>query len=279
VCIANLHREWGELQGNYDELRFFTGLRPSEEITLLVSDYDAEDGVLQDFASQADRAIRTHPLPKVHSSVDQSVLLDGGRAFHNFARVERISAGVPPPQVTLQCPWAQFSAGRDGRRILQVIVLGLRMSALAHARRSRVRRRYFSPESISLFVVFVAALAIKALVQNIEQWAHDLINVRIGPHRFNPCLRNYQIPAISSTSLSAQPAPPIKNAQTVAACIKNRGSKYRWPTDAQRRPVRYIDIGRGSLWNPRLINENESSAFLNSRTDTFGSLFREPTSS
>ena len=31
VLIAALHRDWGEAQGNYDELRFFTGLRPSED--------------------------------------------------------------------------------------------------------------------------------------------------------------------------------------------------------------------------------------------------------
>lgn len=38
--IAALHRDWGEAQGNYDEFRFFTGLRPSEQIALLVTDYD-----------------------------------------------------------------------------------------------------------------------------------------------------------------------------------------------------------------------------------------------
>jgi integrase len=46
VFIAALHRDWGEAQGNYDELRFFTGLRPSEEIALVVTDYDAAHGVL-----------------------------------------------------------------------------------------------------------------------------------------------------------------------------------------------------------------------------------------
>jgi integrase len=46
VLIAALHRDWGEAQGNYDELRFFTGLRPSEEIALLATDYDAAKGVL-----------------------------------------------------------------------------------------------------------------------------------------------------------------------------------------------------------------------------------------
>ena len=38
--IAAMHTDWGEAQGNYDEFRFFTGLRPSEQIALLVSDCD-----------------------------------------------------------------------------------------------------------------------------------------------------------------------------------------------------------------------------------------------
>src|SRR5688500_18815247 len=35
TLIAAIHRDWGEAQGNYDEFRFFTGLRPSEEIALV----------------------------------------------------------------------------------------------------------------------------------------------------------------------------------------------------------------------------------------------------
>jgi integrase len=30
MFIAAIHRDWGEAQGNYDEFRFFTGMRPSE---------------------------------------------------------------------------------------------------------------------------------------------------------------------------------------------------------------------------------------------------------
>ncbi len=44
ALIAAIHREWGEAQGNYDEFRFFTGLRPSEQIALLVSDCDIAQG-------------------------------------------------------------------------------------------------------------------------------------------------------------------------------------------------------------------------------------------
>jgi integrase len=45
--IAAVHTDWGEAQGNYDELRFFTGLRPSEEIALTVADFDASAGTLR----------------------------------------------------------------------------------------------------------------------------------------------------------------------------------------------------------------------------------------
>lgn len=46
TLIAALRHDWGDAQANYDEFRFFTGLRPSEEIALLVSDYDAARGTL-----------------------------------------------------------------------------------------------------------------------------------------------------------------------------------------------------------------------------------------
>lgn len=46
ALIAAIHRDWGEAQGNYDELRFFTGLRPSEEIALTVADFDAAQRTL-----------------------------------------------------------------------------------------------------------------------------------------------------------------------------------------------------------------------------------------
>src|SRR5258708_38862328 len=45
--IAAIHRDWGEAQGNYDEFRFFTGMRPSEQIALLVTDFDIASGTLK----------------------------------------------------------------------------------------------------------------------------------------------------------------------------------------------------------------------------------------
>jgi len=44
--IQAIHRDWGPAQGNYDEFRFFTGLRPSEQIALKVSDFDPIRGTL-----------------------------------------------------------------------------------------------------------------------------------------------------------------------------------------------------------------------------------------
>ncbi len=46
TLVAAIRKDWGDAQANYDEFRFFTGLRPSEEIALRVSDYDAIRGTL-----------------------------------------------------------------------------------------------------------------------------------------------------------------------------------------------------------------------------------------
>jgi integrase len=46
ALIAAIHRDWGEAQGNYDEFRFFTGVRPSEQIALVVADFDRARGTV-----------------------------------------------------------------------------------------------------------------------------------------------------------------------------------------------------------------------------------------
>lgn len=46
TLIAALHRDWGEAQGNYHEFRFFTRLRPSEQIALVLSDLDLVNGII-----------------------------------------------------------------------------------------------------------------------------------------------------------------------------------------------------------------------------------------
>jgi integrase len=46
ALIAAIHKDWGELAGNFHEFRFFTGPRPSEQIALRVSDFDEAQGTL-----------------------------------------------------------------------------------------------------------------------------------------------------------------------------------------------------------------------------------------
>jgi len=45
--IRGLHIEWGEAIGNYDEFRFFTGLRQSEQIGLTVEDCDLDNETIE----------------------------------------------------------------------------------------------------------------------------------------------------------------------------------------------------------------------------------------
>lgn len=47
TLIAALREDWGAAEGNYDEFRFFTGLRPSEQISLTLSDFDASKQLLR----------------------------------------------------------------------------------------------------------------------------------------------------------------------------------------------------------------------------------------
>ena len=46
ALIAAIHQDWGQAQGNYDEFRFFTRLRPSEQIALLISDCNPVKGTI-----------------------------------------------------------------------------------------------------------------------------------------------------------------------------------------------------------------------------------------
>jgi integrase len=46
TLLAAIRRDWGKAQGNYDAFRFFTGLRPSEQIALTVGDFDIDHQTL-----------------------------------------------------------------------------------------------------------------------------------------------------------------------------------------------------------------------------------------
>src|SRR5687767_13753751 len=47
TLIAAIYRDWGEAQGNDDEFPFCSGLRPSEQIALVLEDFDALRGTLR----------------------------------------------------------------------------------------------------------------------------------------------------------------------------------------------------------------------------------------
>ncbi|MBS0422623.1 MAG: DUF3596 domain-containing protein [Proteobacteria bacterium] len=69
--IAAIHRDWGEAQGNYDEFRFFTGLRPSEEIALLVSDCDLDRGTVRITKAR----VRNHDKDRTKNGDDRTIEL------------------------------------------------------------------------------------------------------------------------------------------------------------------------------------------------------------
>jgi len=71
ALIAGIHRDWGEAQGNYDEFRFFTGMRPSEEIALLVSDCDLVGGTVKVNKAR----VQSRDKDRTKTNVDRSVEL------------------------------------------------------------------------------------------------------------------------------------------------------------------------------------------------------------
>jgi integrase len=46
ALIEAIHQDWGQPLGNFHEFRFFTGLRPSEEIAIRVRDFNESQGTL-----------------------------------------------------------------------------------------------------------------------------------------------------------------------------------------------------------------------------------------
>lgn len=59
--IAATREDRGEARANYDEFRLFTGLQPSEQIALLVSDCDLSQGKISVTKARSLGAVETHP--------------------------------------------------------------------------------------------------------------------------------------------------------------------------------------------------------------------------
>jgi len=99
ALIAAIHRDWGQAQGNYDEFRFFTGLRPSEQVALRVSDFDpvhgtisitkaCVGGITRDCTKTGeDRQVHLNPraLQLLHRQLAlREALISGGKIEHDY---------------------------------------------------------------------------------------------------------------------------------------------------------------------------------------------------
>jgi integrase len=117
--IAAIHVDWGEAQGNYDEFRFFTGLRPSEEIALTVADFDASAGTLRINKARVagldknctktgeDRVITLCPRGLAvlkHQLALRAQLVDVGRIRHGHLFFKANGE----PILNLQYPWVRW---------------------------------------------------------------------------------------------------------------------------------------------------------------------------
>ena len=139
--ISKLHADWGEAIGNYDEFRFFTGLRPSEQIALLVTDYDARRGVLSvskarvlrrdkdRTKTQEDRDVELCPralqVLRRHLALRQ-VYVAAGKIHHEHLFFLEDGRPISDPEIT-RWRWSESIKG-----------LGIRRRGPYHARHSSV---------------------------------------------------------------------------------------------------------------------------------------------
>jgi integrase len=110
VLIAAIHRDWGEAQSNYDEFRFFTGLRPSEEIALVVSDYDAVNGVLSITKTRVNGIDRDRTKTGDDRRVVVCARARGARATARVTRHARATRPHPSRPSVLRAEWPADSA-------------------------------------------------------------------------------------------------------------------------------------------------------------------------
>ena len=86
LLIAALHRDWGEAQGNFDEFRIFSGLRPSEQIAMTIHDYDPKTGTVQ--ITKA----RVHGIDRDYTKTGQDRVLALNPARDSCAQSPALSA-------------------------------------------------------------------------------------------------------------------------------------------------------------------------------------------
>ena len=119
TLIAAIHRDWGEAQGNYDEFRFFTGLRPSEQIALVLSDIDLVQGIISVNKAQVSGVDRDKtktsedrrpivPSRAIRSKTTSpsSRISRGRRGYRSPARLLRGDRRAPPVSAPSSAPMA-----------------------------------------------------------------------------------------------------------------------------------------------------------------------------
>ena len=92
--ITQLRADWGDAIGNYDELRFFTGLRPSEQIALLVTDFDERLGVLRVTKARVLRRDKDRTKMQEDRNVDLTPRAIHVLKAHLELRATYVAAGV-----------------------------------------------------------------------------------------------------------------------------------------------------------------------------------------
>jgi integrase len=102
TLIAAIRRDWGEAQGNYDEFRFFTGMRPSAEIALVLSEPRSREW---DHQREQGAGRRHRPMS------DE----DGGRSENH---VVPTSVGDPQAATGAACPTRGSRRHRTRARLL-----------------------------------------------------------------------------------------------------------------------------------------------------------------
>ena len=129
--IAQIHADWDEAIGNYDEMRFFTGLRPSEEIALTVQDYDPVMGTLQINKARVGRRDKDRTKTGVDRIVELCPRAIQVLNRHLVLRTEYVGAGKIDHDLLFFFP--------DGKRISDPEVTRWRWSE--SLQRARVRQR------------------------------------------------------------------------------------------------------------------------------------------
>jgi integrase len=242
TLISALHRDWGEAQGNYDEFRFFTGLRPSEQIALVVADFDAAHGTL----SVTKARVNGHDKDATKTGEDRQVKLCP-RALAVLKRQLILRAEL---ERTGQIDHDQlfFQANGTPIRNLQYPYTRWRRT-LARMRTMRYRKPYCARHSSVSWDLMVGRSAL---------WV-----ARQHGHSISTMLRFY-----AAWTESA----PEADIGAIRAAMENTHSRQRTSRSGERRPgtttravVRPFEIESAPIASPTSSRDSFANGFASGR--------------